>query len=536
MFNKISNILLIFSYVFLIGIFLTLIVKYYRNFLEKEYIWFCSKILTVQKIVSDNNNIIKAFYNFNEEGKELVLSKNYIQNLELITKDGCIENFRQCGILDTYGNKLCFPNNDDCPINEIIIDSPSKRNDYKNAGYDSYIYGDSGDNLYYKKGLIDKGIIAYWNASDSLPLYINEKNFIFDIEAFKEIFGSIDEEYNEVYITKQIFDESIDWLGDLTKNAAKLERIHKLLIYINEKIFDDEKNIDKNFTKIYKKEYIKRYLGFENEESIKNFKRIDFSIYKSFFPNYKAVVFSFISIFLFIGLIIINIFSIFYLIKNKEIENLKKYNIIFSNIIYCPTFLGFLIYFTVIYTKIYKSESIEYAKKVRADRFIEDFLNDFIKSFGNNALILCSIIIFSISGVLYIIGWFISPFNKCIKYYTFYNIERKEILQNQNNLFTDKINIDRKTAETFAVIFTYTDQGINYPIAYKNSDIFSKLEEQLYIEYPDLKKKKIYFLANGNIIDRKATIEKNKIKNGTTILIQEIEENEENEENEKNNF
>ena len=106
MFNKISHILLIFSYVFLIGIFLTLIVKYYRNFLEKEYIWFCSKILTVQKIVSDNNNIIKAFYNFNEEGKELVLSKNYIQNLEIITKDGCIENFRQCGILDTYGNKL----------------------------------------------------------------------------------------------------------------------------------------------------------------------------------------------------------------------------------------------------------------------------------------------------------------------------------------------------------------------------------------------------------------------------------------------
>ena len=69
MFNIISNILLIFSYVFSIGIFLILIVKHYGNFSEKEYIWFCSKILIVQKNLSDNNNIIKAFNNFNKEEK-----------------------------------------------------------------------------------------------------------------------------------------------------------------------------------------------------------------------------------------------------------------------------------------------------------------------------------------------------------------------------------------------------------------------------------------------------------------------------------
>lgn len=55
--------------------------------------------------------------------------------------------------------------------------------------------------------------------SNSLPLYINEKTFVFDIEAFKEIFGSIDENYNNAYITRQIFDESIDWLGDFIKNG-----------------------------------------------------------------------------------------------------------------------------------------------------------------------------------------------------------------------------------------------------------------------------------------------------------------------------
>ena len=68
-----------------------------------------------------------------------------------------------------------------------------------------------------------------------------------------------------------------------------------------------------------------------------------------------------------------------------------------------------------------------------------------------------------------------------------------------------------------------TDHIIIYPITYKNSDIFSKLEEKLYLEYPDLKNKNIYFIANGNIINRTFTVEKNKIKNGNTILIKEIE-------------
>ena len=73
---------------------------------------------------------------------------------------------------------MCFHNTDEFPINEIIIDSPSKRNDYINAGYDSYIYGDSGDNLYYKKGLIDKGIIVYWN-HQILYRYILMKKILF---------------------------------------------------------------------------------------------------------------------------------------------------------------------------------------------------------------------------------------------------------------------------------------------------------------------------------------------------------------------
>ena len=137
MLNIISNILLICCYLSSIGIFFTFIVKYYSKSSEKEYIWFCSKILTVQKIVDDNNNIIKAFTRY-KNGTQYILVEGYQRYLQLITKDGCIENYRQCGILDTYGNIFCYNVNAECPVNEIIRDSSTKKNDYVNDGYFYY--------------------------------------------------------------------------------------------------------------------------------------------------------------------------------------------------------------------------------------------------------------------------------------------------------------------------------------------------------------------------------------------------------------
>ena len=73
-----------------------------------------------------------------------------------------------------------------------------------------------------------------------------------------------------------------------------------------------------------------------------------------------------------------------------------------------------------------------------------------------------------------------------------------------------------------AVNFFSGPLNINYPMACKKTDIFSKIEKKLYYEYPELKSKKIYFMANGNVIDKSSTFEKNKIKNGNTILIEEL--------------
>ena len=66
-------------------------------------------------------------------------------------------------------------------------------------------------------------------------------------------------------------------------------------------------------------------------------------------------------------------------------------------------------------------------------------------------------------------------------------------------------------------------QSINFPFPVNKSDIFSKLEEKLFKEYPDLKNKDLYYLCNGSIINKAETLEKNKIENGSGILICEVD-------------
>ena len=105
---------------------------------------------------------------------------------------------------------------------------------------------------------------------------------------------------------------------------------------------------------------------------------------------------------------------------------------------------------------------------------------------------------------------------KSIKFipYILNQIENKEIKSNNTRSTTME--------EVIAVNFISQSHNINFPMACKKTDIFSKIEEKLYHEFPELKSKKNYFYANGNIIDKSSTFEQNKIKTGNTILINEI--------------
>ena len=75
-------IILIISYFCIFGISLALTIYYYTGFSEYEYIWFCSKILTVNKMISRNNDNYHVFSEFNEHGQKLYFQVSYKKYLD----------------------------------------------------------------------------------------------------------------------------------------------------------------------------------------------------------------------------------------------------------------------------------------------------------------------------------------------------------------------------------------------------------------------------------------------------------------------
>ena len=86
---------------------------------------------------------------------------------------------------------------------------------------------------------------------------------------------------------------------------------------------------------------------------------------------------------------------------------------------------------------------------------------------------------------------------------------RKKFMQNYNT--------------TISVMFFIPDKNIHYSIACNDSDFFSTIEKKLFAEFPELKSKNIFYIANGNVIDKSLTIKENKIKNSTSILLNYID-------------
>lgn len=120
----IINLLYIILLLLMIAILLSIVIKYYTGFSEIEYVWFCSKILTMKKIIKDNKNE-KILYDIDDTYLYYIDGSYYLDFLKNATKEGCPNNYKNCGLLDTYGNIFCLKQGVDCPMNEIILDSPS---------------------------------------------------------------------------------------------------------------------------------------------------------------------------------------------------------------------------------------------------------------------------------------------------------------------------------------------------------------------------------------------------------------------------
>ena len=111
-----------------------------------------------------------------------------------------------------------------------------------------------------------------------------------------------------------------------------------------------------------------------------------------------------------------------------------------------------------------------------------------------------------------------------IEYVPYIQYKNGEILPYEKKENISTITSSNMMETIIAVNFISLSYNINYPMACKKTDIFSKIEKKLYQEYPILKSKKIYFISNGNVIDKALTFQQNQINSGSTILINEIED------------
>ena len=107
------------------------------------------------------------------------------------------------------------------------------------------------------------------------------------------------------------------------------------------------------------------------------------------------------------------------------------------------------------------------------------------------------------------------------------NNEIQQLLsQNNNNKDKYKITSVNPGEEIMALNFvSMGNQDImNYNLMCKNIDLFVRLEERLYEDFPQFKEYETYFEVNGKRIKRFQTLSENNIKDKDIINIFIIEE------------
>jgi len=316
--RKYVHLLLIFSELMLIAASLMMIVKKYQigSIEWDHWIWMGSKILTVKKLLEKNNNYSFPLLKFSKNAK---LNDYYQRTYEYLLKhsgEKCEENFKQCGIMDTLGNIMCIPKEDECPVNDIVIDTKNNNDSLLNSEYNiSYPEYLEENNLalYYSNKATDQKILTYLAINEGTKYYINKDNFVFDEDAY--------DDYEASKNSGSSYDSSDwdwgggdwgggdwgggDWGGGgdiggggggfrrLIEEKKVKEKIYKTVEYdeiddseygdsyvtdyIYEK-FNESKNIDKTYRNISDNVAAHFYLGFKDYETLNRFINTDLYI------------------------------------------------------------------------------------------------------------------------------------------------------------------------------------------------------------------------------------------------------------------
>ena len=99
---------------------------------------------------------------------------------------------------------------------------------------------------------------------------------------------------------------------------------------------------------------------------------------------------------------------------------------------------------------------------------------------------------------------------------------KEDLIKDLNEKLNRFPFILEKNEKLMSVIFSSDNQKVNYSIVCKNTDTIHNLEAKLYQEYPNLCESENYFLCKGQIISKFKTFEEYKIKNGDTILLNQM--------------
>ena len=73
----------------------------------------------------------------------------------------------------------------------------------------------------------------------------------------------------------------------------------------------------------------------------------------------------------------------------------------------------------------------------------------------------------------------------------------------------------------FSILFKTQENNdiLNYSMACKNTELFVRLEERLYDDFPEYKKKETIFMVDNRRIFRFQTLDENKIKRNNIISL-----------------
>jgi len=426
--QKVHSILLISEILLYISLLALSIIGCIKNPKRYEKIWFCSKILTLKQIIINNMNntypikIITSEINYYDGNIIRDNDFDYSYLLNHSTKNECEINYKKCGILDSMKNIMCIPKSKLCPLNEIKTNISGNSDNYETGSYYNY-------NLYFNNHNISNSIITNINISDEQPKYITNDNFIFDKETYIETKkssssgsgdsdwggsdgGSYDGGDGGSYDGGGIGDGFGGWRNlEEEESTEILYEDSRVSDYILEK-FNELINIDIYYKKINNNLYYRNYIGFENNQQMEEFINTDFRYnYKKTFPNTAAIVFGFISTIPFLILIIFAIARLRYKDRPNSTANAgavccSKFYVIF---IYMIFFIGFYIYFIVIYYLLHKKKiDCNSLKKIKSEIFIEDFINSFCSNNNfKNILLIVEISLLTLSFILFVLGWIV---------------------------------------------------------------------------------------------------------------------------------